>query len=159
VATADLANATGTITAIGTGATESYFPIVSSCSYNGAQVFQAETGGIIYTCALTATNDNGVYIDLRFRSNPVDNDTMKRKSWPPIDLITDRVSANALVRFSDDDYATYTNYRLVALSGKTSRMYRNGSSNRRVFSMRYTDSAAFQGYAIEEVDDIKAGVK
>lgn len=151
--------ATGTITAIGTGTTESYFPIVSSCNYNGAQVFQAETGGIIYTSASSATNDNGVYIDVRCRLNPMDMENLKRKSWPPIDLIADRVSGNALIRFSDDDYSSYTNYRTVSLSGHTSRLHRTGSSNRRIFMMRYTDSAVFQGYAFELVDQAKLGVK
>ena len=139
--------ATGTITA--TGYTDGYFPIVASCNYQGAQVFQAVSGGNVYEIAETATDDNGAYIDYVHRLGKIDSKNNKPKFMSGLEIIGDKVSANAYVRYTDDDYQTYSYYRKVDLSLKRSRLARLGSYRRRAIVVRHTDSARFRVEALE----------
>ena len=139
--------ATGTITA--TGYTDGYFPIISSCNYQGAQVFQAVSGGNVYEIAESATDDNGAYIDYVHRLGKIDSRNNKPKFMSGLEIIGDKVSANAYVRYTDDDYQTYSYYRKVDLSLKRSRLARLGSYRRRAMVIRHTDSSRFRVEALE----------
>lgn len=145
--------ATGTITA--TGYTDGYFPIIASCNYNGGQVFQAVSGGNVYEIAESATDDNGAYIDYVHRLGKIDSKNNKQKFMPALEIIGDKVSANAYVRYTDDDYQTYSYYRKVDLSLERSRIARLGNYRRRAMVVRMTDSARFRMEALEA--DIEQG--
>ena len=139
--------ATGTITA--TGTTESYFPITASCAYNGEQVFLHETDGKVYAMDSATLADAGVFIDLRARLPNWDGGSDGNKTIPWVDVISDRASANVMLRCSDDDYQNWSYYRLRSLSGARTRLNRYGQTKRRAFELRHTDSVAFRGIALE----------
>ena len=137
--------ATGTIVAV--GISSSYYPMLQSAQYGTIQIAQHIGNGGIYQISDTVYTDATITIDSHIRTGRIDGDANQQKFLPWIDVITDRISANALVRWTDDDYQTYTSYRKVSLSGKRSRLTRNGSFKRRAFEIRRTDAAAlrFQG--------------
>lgn len=147
--------ATGTITA--TGSTESYFDMVASCSLNGDQVFQDESGGIIWKMLPSNLDDNGVSINFKCRTAKRDYGNNKRKFSYGIDYIGN-VSASTdvgLLRYTDDDYATYSYYRQFDLTEVLSNQHRWGNYRRRAWEWRHTRSLAHYIDALEE--DVKQG--
>lgn len=141
-----LANATGTITARGYTATA--FPLMMAFEFSGSQIFQNPDGGL-YEIIDTLYQDNSAYIDTKIRTSRSSkglkedqNQQPKFISWA--DIVTDRVSANMLLRYTDDDYQTYSNYQSVSLSPKRSRITRLGRTIRRAWELRHTDNSAMR---------------
>ena len=134
--------ATGTITA--TSSTSSYYPLTYAAGYGTGQIAQRVTDGVIVSMSDTVYTDAAIYIDLHMRTARIDNEKNQPKFLAWMDVITDRASMNALVRFTDDDFRTYSKYRKTSLSGKRSRLNRQGSFLRRSFELRVTDSGAFR---------------
>lgn len=139
--------ATGTITA--TGTTETHFPFSAFQSCGGVDYIQHEDSGIIYEISDTHLNDDGQYIDVHITTPMLDLGSAKRKPCGQIEIIGDKVNADALVRYTDDDHATYSKYRKVDLGINRSRIHRNGSFNRRSFEIRITDDVAINLSSIE----------
>ncbi len=149
--------ATGSPTAAGT--TQGVFPLLQAFNYGGLQLFQNYADGKIYQISDTTYTDNGVFIDTKGRFERLDtsqaigmqgllrdgNSQMKFCGWT--DLVTDKASTHMLLRWSDDDYQTYSHYRSADLSLKRSRISRCGAFLRRGFEIRHTDTVAtrFQG--------------
>ena len=141
------ATATGTITA--TGSTEAYFDLAYYVSAGGKDVVQGAGDGIIYELLGTAYRDNGVSIDAGVRTTIYDAGGARRKFVPSAEVVGDKVAAKALLRYSDDDYATWSKYRPVDLSAKRSRIARLGSTSRRSFELRHTANTALRVQALE----------
>ncbi len=149
--------ATGSPTAKGT--TQGIFPLLQAFNYNGLQLFQGQADGHLYQISDTTYTDNGVFIDTKGRFERLDtsqaigiqgmlrdgNSQMKFCGWT--DIVTDKSSTHMLLRWSDDDYQTYSHYRSADLSLKRSRISRCGAFLRRGFEIRHTDTVAtrFQG--------------
>ena len=141
------ATATGAITA--TGSTESYFDLAYYANVGGKDITQGEADGIIYELLGTAYQDNGVSIDASVRTLIYDAGSAKRKFIASAEIIGDKVSSNALIRYSDDDYQANSRYRKVDLSLKRSRLSRLGSMSRRSFEVRHTANTPFRVLALE----------
>ena len=141
------ATATGAITA--TGSTESYFDLAYYANVGGKDITQGEADGIIYELLGTAYQDNGVSIDASVRTTIYDAGSARRKFVASAEIVGDKVAANALLRYSDDDYQTNSRYRKVDLSAKRSRLHRLGSMSRRSFEVRHTANTPFRVQALE----------
>jgi hypothetical protein len=139
--------ATGTITA--TGTTETHFPFSAFQSCGGVDYIQHEDSGIIYEISPEYTDDNGQYIDVHIRTSKLDNDTGEPKTIGILEVIGDKVDANVLIRYSDDDYVTWNKYKPVDLNIERSRLRRLGRFSRRVFELRFTDNAKLRLAALE----------
>ena len=139
--------ATGTITA--TGTTETWFDLTYYANAGGKDVVLGATDGIVYEVLGTAHQDNGVTIDTIARTALFDGGENTRKSVFSAELIGDKVAANALLRYSDDDYVTNSIYRPVDLSAKRSRVRRLGSMSRRSFEIRHTANTALRIESLE----------
>ena len=139
--------ATGTITA--TGSTERYFDLAYYANAGGRDIVQGATDGIIYEMLGTAYQDNGVSIDASARTTIYDSGSNKRKFMSSAEVVGDKISANALLRWSDDDYQTNSAYRKIDLSAPRSRTSRLGSTSRRSFEIRHTANTPFRVEALE----------
>lgn len=128
--------ATGTITA--TGHTEGYFPFSFFTSCVGSNYLQHESSGKIYEIAGNHTDDDGTHIDARVRTAKFDNGDSETKTIGELAVIGDKISGNVLMRYSDDDYETWSKYRPIDMSLKKPRIRRLGSFRRRSFEIRYT---------------------
>jgi hypothetical protein len=142
VASIPVTPATGTITA--TGTVSSYYPLINACNIGIGQAFQSFVDGYIYTLSETTYTDNGQYIDARIRTSRVDNDKNQMKFCAWMDLVTDRSDASGLIRYTDNDYQTYSKFRKTSLSGKRSRLNRQGKFLRRAWEIRHTDNVSFR---------------
>lgn len=135
---------TGTSTTTGTvtGRTEDDFPVVSAASYQGKQLLQDKDNGSLYELDLDTFRDNGVYMDWLVRLTKLRGADNQKKFVAWVDFVSDRGSANVLMRHSDDDSQTFTKYKSRSMAGARTRWHRLGSYRERVYDLRVTDNLA-----------------
>ena len=139
--------ATGTITA--TGYTDGYFRYINYVDNQGTDIVQHVSDGLIYQIGTIYTNDNDIRINTRARTSAFNGQTLNNKSFPVLRLDADNVSANAYVRWTDDDYSTYTLFKSVSLSNNRKELRNLTRSRRRAFEVMHADDSAFIASALE----------
>lgn len=140
--------ATGTITA--TGYDEGYWNGVSYANYNNLDLVLGETDGIIYSLDPTVFLDNLCPINASIRTANWDNGNQYRKTVNSIRLIGDRVDSDAVVRYSDDDYQSYSKYRTTDLSVQSAAIRKLGYTRRRAYEIKHTANTSLRLEAIEQ---------
>jgi hypothetical protein len=65
-----------------------------------------------------------------------------------IELVGDKISTSALIRYSDDDYATYSKFKPVLLSIERPRVRRSGMFRRRAIEVLHVGNALFRMQAV-----------
>jgi hypothetical protein len=143
---------TSTGTGTGTGWTEDDLGIVSACSFEGRQLLQDKSNGDLYELDGTTCNDNSIYMDWLIRSIKIDGGSVESKFAAWADMVSDRVSGNAMLRFSDDDCQNFTKFRKRSLAGARTRWHRLGSFRRRVWEVRVTDAIQPRAQYLEIAD-------
>ncbi|HNC91904.1 MAG TPA: hypothetical protein PL000_23525, partial [Anaerolineales bacterium] len=126
--------ATGTITC--TGYTSSYFKLTKHVKALGKDILLHESNGHIYIPKDLHGKDDAP-IDFVIRSGKFDGDSMQRKSCSRTEVVGNKVDSEAMLRWSDDDYQSFSKYRRVDLSAEQSKLNRCGSFRRRAFELRH----------------------
>lgn len=139
--------ATGTIT--GAGYAESYFKFPYYATGEGLDVVLHESDGHLYKIDPSVYLDAAVPVNVHARSSRLDGGTTARKSMPRIAVIGDSVNSFAVIRWSDDDCATFSAYRKVDLSNEEPEIRRCGSFKRRTIEVRHIANTALQLEALE----------
>ena len=139
--------ATGTITA--TGTTETYFPFVYFTASGGNNYILHESNGKVYQFDSSFLDDDGQYIDCKIRTLRFDGGSTQLKTAGQVAIVADKVAGNMMMRYSDDDYSTYSKYRPLSLNQERPRYRRMGRFSRRAFEFRYTDSTRLRIAAID----------
>lgn len=139
VSSSTVSPATGTITVYGYDS--SYFPFSQFGSCGLFDFVQHETTGAIYKIGFDLTTDDGNPIDWMVRTPKLDQESTERKSMSAMRIAGDQVSGTLLIRWSDDDYQTFSDYRRVSLAGEKAEIRRLGSFRRRAVDFRFTQSA------------------
>jgi len=129
--------------------TESYFPIISSTAANGKQYMQHATSGALYEFSQSAYVDAIGAIAARIRTPKMDKQTTNYKTTSSVTIIGDRISSVALIRDSDDDYATNSKFRPVDLSSDQPQIRRLGKFRRRSFEVLHVKNANLRLEALE----------
>ena len=129
--------------------TEAYFPVIASTSANGKQYMQHATSGALYEFSQSVYIDAIGAIAARVRTPKMDNESTKYKTMASAELIGDKVSSTAAIRYSDDDYATNSVFRPVDLSATRSKIRRLGNFRRRSFEILHLKNALLRLEAIE----------
>jgi len=144
--------ATGTVfsgSGTATKHTETYFPISASTASNGKQYMQHATTGTLYEFSESTYTDPIGAIAARIRTPKIDGQTANYKVMRQAEIIGDKISSVAVMRYSDDDYVTYSSFRPVDLSVTRSRIRRLGNFNRRAFEILHVKNALMRLEAIE----------
>ncbi len=139
--------ATGTITA--QGYTVTYFTNIFYTAAGNLDIMQGESDGNTYTFAPTSYTDNGNPIDVRLRTNKWDGGTQDKKFFREVQFVGDKVSATGFLRYTDDDYQTWSAFRRLDLSLSRSKINRLGSGRRRAFEFRHTDSTPLRAELLD----------
>jgi hypothetical protein len=147
VDSATVTPATGTITSVGYD--ESYFLGNFYAAAGGKNLIMSGLDGSVYELDKTLLDDNGVPIKFNIRTPKYDADNDKFKTQSRLELIGDKVSSTAYVRWSDDDYVTNTKFRPVDLSAKRSAIRRCGDFFRRSYEIQHISPTAVRLSAIE----------
>ena len=142
VDSATVSPSTGTATAM--GYTESYFPAVAYATYQNLDLVLHETNGIIYSLEPATYQDNGVPINFHLRLPNWDGGTQHNKVVNRGQVVGDVVDSSVLIRYSDDDYNTFSTYRSQDMSGLTSKLTRLGMTQMRGYEFRHTADTALR---------------
>ncbi len=128
---------------------ETWFPIVSSTRSGGRQYMQDASSGALYEFSQDVYADHVGATPVRVRTPKIDSDTARPKFMSSAELIGDKIASSAVIRYTDDDFATYSNFRSVDLSSTRSRIRRLGNYNRRSFEVLHVGNALFRMEALE----------
>lgn len=129
--------------------TESYFPIISSTSANGKQYMQHATSGALYEFSQSTYIDPIGAIAARIRTPKFDGGSSAYKTMGPVEVIGDKISSTALLRYTDDDFASFSYFRPVDLSIERSNLQRMGRYSRRSFELLHVKNALLRLEALE----------
>ena len=129
--------------------TETYFPVIASTACGGRQWMQHPTSGALYEF------DQDIYADeigataARVRTPKVDGGKAGFKTIGSTELIGDKIASYAMLRWTDDDYVTYSKFRTIDLDLERSRTRRLGNFSRRAFEVLHVKNANFRMEALE----------
>lgn len=127
--------ATGTI--LETSYTETYFKLTKYANAGGVNTFLHESTGVTSTMSSSVYRDNGSPINLLMRTSRLDGGTLSKKTIGSLMVIGDSVADTIMLRWSDDDYTTFTKYRPATLSNQRPMVRRCGSFRRRSIDARH----------------------
>lgn len=153
VDSATVSPSTGTATAM--GYTESYFPAVAYATYQNLDLILHETNGIIYSLEADTYQDNGAPINVHLRLPNWDGGTQHNKVVNRGQLVADVVDSSVLVRYSDDDYQTFSTYRAQDLNALTSKLTRLQMTQMRGYEFRHTDNTEFRAETWEQEQTVE----
>lgn len=134
---------------------QSVFDVSGSCNFAGNQAIQLRSTGAVYVFNPSDTDDGGVPIDFQCITEKQDGGNNLQKFMSRLELIGDKVSSTALVRYSDDDYASWSTYRRMDMSLPRVGVNRLGDFHRRAIQIRHTLSAKVRVEALET--DVEQG--
>lgn len=138
--------ATGTKTL--TGYTSSAFIGNFYAGYGNIELIQ-DIDGNIYTFDPEVYEDNDIPIDVHIRTALIDGEVNQKKFFSKLEVVSDRIDTEVLMRYTGDDYQSWTKYRVVDLSPKRSVLHRLGQDRRRAFELRHTDDTPLRLEALE----------
>ena len=141
---------TGTSFGTVTDYNEQQFPMI--CYLNDPNVGDLllhGTNGAIYSPSTGVWQDNGLPIDVSIRTDKLDGGNTDSKFFSRIEVVSDKQTATASIRYSDNDYTTWSYYRPVDLSITHSKITRCGSAVRRAFQLKYVDNSPIRFEAID----------
>jgi hypothetical protein len=143
--------------AVVTPYTETYFNMGSYTKDGNLDLVQDSTTGTVYTVSTDDYQDNNIPIKFNLRTSKFDAGNNKEKYFAKLELIGDKVDATGHVRYSDDDYQTWSKYRAVDLEAQRSQLYRLGRGRRRAFDIINYDN---QPIRLEAMDiTISEGIR
>lgn len=127
--------ATGTILAY--PYTESCFVFSKYADCDGLDLMLHQSDGHLYNLLPTTAQDAGIPINFFSRSQKLDGGTSRNKRMGRIILIGDIVADTSMVRWSDDDYQTYSPYRIADLDEPRSMIRRCGAFRDRSIDVKH----------------------
>jgi hypothetical protein len=128
---------------------ESWFPILASTRANGVQYMQHYSNGDLFVMDQTAYRDQVGAIAARARTPKFDGGSSKPKSMGEVELVGDKIDSFAMIRYTDDDFASFAGFRSVNLSANRSRISRLGQFSRRSFETLHVKNALLRLEALE----------
>lgn len=127
-----------------------YLPFMFCTSLPTRQVILQHENGSLYTLSQTAFTDAGVDVPVDIYTPSWDGQTRKRKVLKRLDFISDQAGMKTLqMRWSDDDYQHWSNYRNIDLSQTRPYTEDLGTFTKRAFHLHYNQPTAFRIKALE----------
>jgi hypothetical protein len=141
-ATTTLTAGAGTGTA--TGWSDDVFPIAAACHFRSEQILQDYENGKLYVLDPSTYQDDSKWIENRIRLIEMMFGSNREKFMAWADIVGNRVSANILLRYSDDDLTTWSKFKKKSLNQTRVRFNRLGSFHRRNMELLMTDNTNVQ---------------
>lgn len=128
---------------------ENYFPVAASVRAAGEQYMQDATSGALYVFDPTVYADAVGAIAARIRTPKGDDGTTNNKFQGKVEIVGDKVDSLAVIRWTNDDYQTYSAYKPVDLGVSRSQLRRCGDFRDRAFEILHIDNTPFRLSALE----------
>lgn len=129
--------------------TETYFNMAAYTQLGDLDLVQDSTTGTVYSVSTGTYQDNGVPIKFQLRTSKFDAGNNKEKYFAKFELIGDKEDGTAWVRYTNDDYQTWSKYRPVDLAAQRSQLYRQGRGRRRAYDIINYDNQPIRLEAME----------
>jgi len=123
---------------------ETYFLGQFYAKFGTLDLLQHVNSGVIYQFDPNTYQDYGNPINVLARTPLVDGGTNLRKFWRSVQIVGDKVDSYALVRYTSDDYQTYSAWQNVNLNTSKSEVHRLGQGRRRSFDLLHQDNCALR---------------
>ena len=134
------------------GSTESYFTGIDATYHNGVVYILDEDNGKVYSMNSTTYEDDSQIIKMRGVTERIDFASVKNKFANRLTVIGDRdtVSNGIMqIRWSDDDYVSFSNWRDLDLTSPNPHITRIGKFKRRAFEYKYEHPSPMRMEAFE----------
>jgi hypothetical protein len=123
-----------------TGCRETHFRINSYTKSEAFDIVQDSTTGAVYSL------DSGVFLDatlpivMKIRTANMDGGTSDMKFFNKIEIISDEFEGTSFVRYTNDDYRTWSKYRPVDMNVPRKHLVRMGRARRRAHEIINIDN-------------------
>lgn len=133
-----------------------YFPFIDATYDNsGHIILQHEDNGKLYYMNSSYYNDYDQAITLDIYTPNFDANTMRTKQLSMMRFVGDQTAGSTLeIRFSDDDYSHWSNFRKVRLDTKNPMLPNHGSFKRRSYNFRHRSNTEFRMQAVDVQYDL-----
>ena len=119
---------------------EGYFKGQYYTKYQNMDLLQHETNGKVYEFDPNTYQDDGNPIAVLARTPLVDGGDNLRKFWRSVQVVGDKIDSYALLRYTSDDYQTFSAWQNVNLNTAKSEVHRLGQGRRRAFDLLHQDN-------------------
>jgi len=131
------------------GSVESYWPYSFYVTDGMNDYLLHTTAGHVDLLSSSTYSDVSGAIQCRIRTLPYDGGSTKEKFFSALTLVGDTASTTVSVRYSDDDYQSYSTFRTVDMSSMRKQLRSLGRSRRRAFELLHTDNTPLRLEAFE----------
>lgn len=145
----DLASKMWSVWTSTTGSGEGYFLGTNYLNTGSQELLQGHTDGAVYSLSEAAYADVSGPISMRVVTPPFDGGSLRRKFFQACFLHSDTIDGTCQVRYSDDDYQTFSPFRTIDLASKRKQLHRLGSSRRRSWELLYTGESRLRVRGLE----------
>lgn len=116
-----------------------YLPFVESTYVTeGTRVLQHESDGWLYYCDTTYTTDDGALIPVLLRTPSFDFNNRYWKTFQFLEVIGDKTPGSVVrIRWSDNDYQTWSTYREIDMNRIQPRITRLGRFRQRAIELTH----------------------
>lgn len=128
---------------------EQYFTGINYVGTAAQDLLQDTSTGTVVSMSQTLYTDTTGTINFRIVTPAYDFGTLKWKRYAAMFLLADTVSANVSLRYSDDDYQTFSVYRTVDMSSVRKMLQRCGRSRRRSWELLHTANTPLRLYSMQ----------
>lgn len=128
---------------------EQYFSCTAACSTPAQDLLQEASTGQVVSMSPTNYSDTTGQIVARVVTPSFTWGSLKRKHYHAVFLVADTTQSTAQLRYSDDDYTTFSAWRPVDMSTIRKMLQRCGSGRRRSWELLHTDSSPLRLYHLE----------
>jgi len=119
----------------------------------GAAYLLHKSTGCLCKLDPTAYTDQGDIITVSIITNRYDMDTYNRKFMSRVRLVVDNyengTNNSIALRWTDDDYQTWSNWKTIGLTDENPTWFRLGSFRRRAFNVLHNTNNPFRAESIE----------
>lgn len=132
---------------------EAPFDFVAQTLHVGTHLIQNRSDGVVHTLSGNIYQDNGTNFEVLLRTRLLDYEVPVYKFMSKLYWVGDSVSGespiNLEIRYTDDDYRTWSNWRALDLTKIHPMLSRLGSFYRRAFEIRFTQNAPLRAVALD----------
>ena len=128
---------------------ETYFNMASYTSGSGFDLVQDSTTGSIFAMDAGTYQDGTAPIKFRIRTPKYDAGDNKEKQFSRVEIIGDKVASTSYLRYTNDDYQSWSSFRPIDMSLQRSKLDRQGRGRRRAYDMINYDNQPIRIESLE----------
>lgn len=132
------------------------FNFQNHCAINGVMYMQDITNGYVVKLDSSVYVDDEGIMEFLVRTPLIDGGNNRNKFWSSLQLIGDRTAVDMDVRWSDDDYQTWSTSRTISMNQERPILWQLGAARRRAVQLSSLSDAPIRLQELEVA--VKQGI-